>query len=287
MRTLVHMSDLHFRWVDPELLGPLTQQLHELAPDLIVISGDLTQRALRSEFHAAKKFLDGLPQPQMVVPGNHDVPMINVFSRFVRPLHSYRSIITEDLQPFFEDDEIAVVGVNTARSLTIKNGRINEEQMEHVRAVLGPIDDRKAKIVVTHHPFDLPMEADQDDLVGRAQRAMNVFALCKVDLLLAGHMHSKHAGCTSKRYAIGDHAALSIQAGTATSTRTRGEVQSFNIIRVGGTTVSIDHMAWRAEGKIFECVETETYLHSEQGWSPLESNVGTDSDPGSVRLAGM
>ena len=271
MRTLVHLSDLHFNWIDPDLLGPLTSQLHALAPDLVVISGDLTQRALRSEFQAAKKFLDALPLPQLVVPGNHDVPMMNVFSRFMRPLHSYRAIITDDLQPYFEDDEIAVIGVNTARSLTIKNGRINEEQMAHVRDTLGSVDDRKTKIVVTHHPFDLPMDADKHDLVGRATEAINVFAHCKIDLLLAGHLHTVHAGSTSQRYDIGDYAALSIQAGTATSTRTRDENNSFNLIRIGETTVAIDHMSWRADIKIFECIETETFEHSAAGWAPIDN----------------
>ena len=108
-----------------------------LQPDLTVISGDFTQRARRSEFRAAKGFLDSLPGKKLVVPGNHDVPLWNVVARFLYPLSGYCRFITRDLTPFFESQEIAVVGVNTARSFTRKNGRINEEQVEDVCRVLA------------------------------------------------------------------------------------------------------------------------------------------------------
>src|SRR5258705_9934060 len=122
MRTIVHLSDLHFGRVDHDLLDPLIQSVVAIKPDLVAVSGDLTQRARSHQFREARAFLDRLPQPQIVVPGNHDVPLHNVFSRFLQPLEKYRRYITVDLQPFFTDEEIAVLGVNTARSLTIKGG---------------------------------------------------------------------------------------------------------------------------------------------------------------------
>ncbi|HEX7558185.1 MAG TPA: metallophosphoesterase, partial [Usitatibacter sp.] len=122
MRTLVHISDLHFGRVDSALLVPLRERIEALAPHLVVVSGDLTQRATREQFREAKAFLDTLPQPQVVVPGNHDVPLYNVFQRVLSPLGKYLSIVTSDLEPSYIDDEIAVVGVNTARSLTWKRG---------------------------------------------------------------------------------------------------------------------------------------------------------------------
>src|SRR5882724_10264204 len=128
MRTLVHLSDLHFGRVDERLVEPLIAAVTEIDPDLVAVSGDLTQRARSHQFREARAFLDALPQPQIVVPGNHDVPLHNVFTRFVRPLDKYKGYITDDLQPVYQDNEIVVVGVNTARSLTIKGGRINENQ---------------------------------------------------------------------------------------------------------------------------------------------------------------
>src|SRR2546422_11690571 len=119
MRTVVHLSDLHFGRVDHNLLAPLVKSVTSIKPDLVAVPGDLTQRARSHQFREARAFLDLLPQPKIVVPGNHDVPLHNVYSRFVQPLTKYRRYISEDLQPFFADEEIAVIGVNTARSLTI------------------------------------------------------------------------------------------------------------------------------------------------------------------------
>src|SRR3989442_14173606 len=136
MRTLVHLSDLHFGRVDQNLIAPLIRSVAEVKPDLVAVSGDLTQRARSQQFREARAFLDSLPQPQIVVPGNHDVPLHNVFTRFLQPFDKYKRFITDDLQPVYADDEIVVVGVNTARSLTIKGGRINEEQVAGIREKL-------------------------------------------------------------------------------------------------------------------------------------------------------
>src|SRR2546421_2446886 len=115
MRTLVHLSDLHFGRVDERLVEPLIAAVTEIDPDLVAVSGDLTQRARSHQFIEARAFLDALPQPQIVVPGNHDIPMHNVYARFFQPLDKYRRYITNELQPFYADEEIAVVGLNTAR----------------------------------------------------------------------------------------------------------------------------------------------------------------------------
>ena len=116
MRTLVHLSDLHFGRVDHTLLAPLRTLVERIDPDVLVVSGDLTQRAKPEQFEEARAWLDTLPGPQIIVPGNHDISLYNVFRRFVKPLARYRRYITDDLDPFYLDDEIAVVGVNTAIS---------------------------------------------------------------------------------------------------------------------------------------------------------------------------
>ncbi|HSW84304.1 MAG TPA: metallophosphoesterase, partial [Usitatibacter sp.] len=142
MRTIVHLSDLHFGRVDRELLQPLTDRVHALEPHVVVVSGDLTQRARPDQFREAKAFLDSLPRPQVVVPGNHDVPLYNVFQRLLAPLARYKRIISRDLEPDYIDEEVAVVGVNTARSLVLKDGSINGRQVERVKERMCGLDDR-------------------------------------------------------------------------------------------------------------------------------------------------
>jgi 3',5'-cyclic AMP phosphodiesterase CpdA len=269
MRTLAHLSDLHFGRVDEQLIEPLISAVAEVKPDLVAISGDLTQRARSHQFREARAFLDALPQPQIVVPGNHDVPLHNVFTRFLQPLDKYKRHITDDLQPVYIDEEIAVVGVNTARSLTFKGGRINEDQLARIREELCGADGEVIKIVVTHHPFDLPEGYSDRDLVGRAQMAMKGLADCGADLFLAGHLHVSHTGHTAKRYNIRGHSALVVQAGTASSTRGRGEANSFNVIRIHRPNITVERMTWQPASSAFALSGEENFRHTSDGWVRL------------------
>ncbi|MGJ9418790.1 metallophosphoesterase family protein [Massilia sp. CMS3.1] len=273
MRTIIHLSDLHFGRVDQALLGPLHDLIHSIAPDVVVVSGDLTQRARTEEFEEARAYLDTLPGPQIVVPGNHDISLYNVFRRFVRPLDRFKRYITDDLDPVFVDDEIAVVGVNTARSLTIKDGRVNKEQVQRIHAQLDGLAPHITRIVVTHHPFDLPTTFKEQDLVDRAPMAMEVFAECGVDVLLAGHMHVSHAASTASRYQIDAYAALVVQAGTATSTRGRGEVNSFNLLRVEHERLEVDRYGWDSLSNTFRVILTEKFLRRGNIWSPAAEGM--------------
>lgn len=276
MRVLVHLSDLHFGRTDDALLAPLSAFINQLGPDVVVVSGDLTQRARTQQFIQVRRFLDTLPTPQIIVPGNHDIPLHNVFSRFVHPLDKYRRHITQDLAPFFEDDEIAVLGVNTARSLTFKNGRINEDQLARARDRLCALEPRITRVVVTHHPFDLPDAMGEHELVGRAPLAMQVFASCRIDLLLAGHFHTSHATSTAARYQLGPYSAIAVQAGTAISTRGRGEANSFNVIRIASGRVTVERMSWSPDSATFLCATTEAFESTAQGWA----EAGTASGQG-------
>jgi 3',5'-cyclic AMP phosphodiesterase CpdA len=267
MRTLIHLSDLHFGRVDPELLAPLRALVERIAPDVVVVSGDLTQRAKSEEFEEARAFLDTLPGPQIVVPGNHDISLYNVLRRFIAPLSRYKRYITDDLSPVFIDDEIAVLGVNTARSLTFKDGRVNTGQVAQIKAQLAALPTNVTRIIVTHHPFDLPRSFDDDDLVDRAPMAMQAFAESGVDVLMAGHLHASHAGNTADRYAMGDYAALAIQAGTATSTRGRGETNSFNVVRVAPERVEVDRYGWDVLGNDYSLISTEKFSRTGNVWA--------------------
>jgi 3',5'-cyclic AMP phosphodiesterase CpdA len=266
MRTVAHLSDLHFGRVDHTLLEPLRRSVTALEPHVVVVSGDLTQRAKPEQFREARRFLDTLPSPQIVVPGNHDVPLYNVFQRFFAPLAKFRRYISADPAPSYIDEEIAVVGVNTARSLVFKGGRINDEQVETLRAKLCNLDESVTKMVVTHHPFDLPEHWDSSDIVGRARMAMEALERCGVDLLLAGHVHMSDASDTTETYKIGGHTALVVQAGTATSTRGRGETNSFNALRVAAHEVTVERYAWDPAALEFKPAKRETFEHTAEGW---------------------
>jgi 3',5'-cyclic AMP phosphodiesterase CpdA len=265
MRTVVHLSDLHFGRVDAALLAPLRLCVQALSPDVVVVSGDLTQRAKSREFREARRFLESLPQPQVVVPGNHDVPLYNVVQRFLRPLAKWKRHIGED-EPVYLDDEIAVVGLNTARSAVFKGGRVNPAQVDHVRGKLCTLPNEVTKIVVTHHPFDLPPGGTRRDLVGRAEMAMKTFAQCGADILLSGHLHTTHTTHSAERYRIPGHSALIIQAGTATSTRGRGEANSFNALAIDRENVRIDRYSWDDGRLDFGVSQSEAFEHRRDGW---------------------
>ncbi len=157
MRTIVHLSDLHFGAADPQLVKAVIDCIAALHPDVVAVSGDLTQRARRGQFRRARAFLDALPRPQIVVPGNHDVPLYNVIARFGNPLGGFRRYITMDRYPCVADEKVAVLGANTTRSLTIKDGGLRPADVRHLSGVLDTIPASAVRIVVCHHPFDPPV----------------------------------------------------------------------------------------------------------------------------------
>ncbi len=272
MRTIVHLSDIHFGKIDRRTIKPLLAAVHRAQPDLVIVSGDLTQQAKMREFEEARRFLDSLPHPQIVVPGNHDIPIWNPFKRFTRPLGRFKRCITSNLYPMYADEELTVAGINTARSRSTKYGHINRAQLAFVKKQLCPISSDQIKILVTHHPFDLPEGyEDKRQLVNRAGRAMKVLAECGVDVLLAGHLHRIFARDTAERYKIEGYSALVIQAGTATSWRSSREANSFNIIECNACNIDVSRMLWNSEEGDFERTAEEQFEHTGTGWSRLGS----------------
>ncbi len=266
MRTLIHLSDLHFGRVDPAILAPLAGFISEVKPDLVAISGDLTQRARTAEFLAAREFLASIPFPQIVVPGNHDIPLHNIISRFARSLDRYTRYISADLQPSYADPEIVVAGVNTARAWTWKDGRINRAQLEKLRALLRTAPPPATKIVVTHHPFDLPAGA-AGRVVGRSRLAMKALADCGVDLFLAGHFHIADTTQTAKRYKMSGYSAIIVSSGTSTSTRGRGQPNSFNVIRIDRPNLTIERRTWQPTSGRFDVLSVEMFRHTGNEWA--------------------
>ncbi|WP_118856799.1 metallophosphoesterase family protein [Sphingomonas mesophila] len=252
MTRITHLSDLHFGAHDPRLVAAVEERIAEAKPDLIVISGDFTQRARTEQFEEACRFLTRLKDAGhevLGVPGNHDVPLYDVLRRFLSPLTRYKRFIDETLCPFHATDGAAVLGINTARSLTFKDGRINEEQVAFIRETFARTPD-VPRILVTHHPlFALPVD-DEGVLgkpIGRQELALDAIADAGVDILLAGHNHraSTHS---ARDLATRAGPALVIQAGTATSTRLRDEEQSFNQIDLAGEDVLLTIQRWGGSG---------------------------------------
>jgi 3',5'-cyclic AMP phosphodiesterase CpdA len=272
MRTIVHISDIHFGEIDYEIVGRLKEKIGEINPHLTVVSGDLTQRARSVQFVEARAFLDSLPNPQIVVPGNHDVPLYNIYARFLQPLDKYKRFITNDLHPFYADEEIAVIGINTARSLTIKDGRVNKQQVAVIQSKMSGLSDEMLKIIVTHHPFDLPEGYNDDDIVGRAEMAIREITKSGADVFLAGHIHVSHVGHTATRYKLGGGKnALVVQAGTATSTRGRGEANSFNVLEFEHPRLVVKRYECRQAETGFVLAEAQNFEQTDKGWKKVEN----------------
>ena len=266
MRTIVHLSDIHFGRLDERLVAPLVRTIQEIAPDLVAISGDLTQRARRGQFAQARAFLDRLPTPRLVVPGNHDVPLFNLAARFLNPYGGYRRYISRDLEPVFEDAEMVAVGLNSARSLPFHGGgRLNESQVARASARLRSAPPGAVRIVVTHHPFDLPEGHGDDDLIGRSGMALPELAAAGIDLFLAGHLHVSHVGHTAERYRTPGHSALVVQAGTL-STRGRGEVNTINVVRLAPPRITVERYSWDAAAQTFQSTWSGEFQRTAEGW---------------------
>jgi len=267
MARLVHLSDLHFGAHDDDLVDAVELSIGELKPDLVVVSGDFTQRARTEQFREACEFLDRLRESGhevLGVPGNHDVPLYDVLRRFLSPLARYRRFIDETLCPFIELPGIAVLGVNTARSMTFKDGRINDEQVEFIRETFSRTPTEAVRILVTHHPlFALTVGDEVQRAIGRQELALDAIQDAGVDMLLAGHNHhaSTHHASDLVTRAGG---ALVVQAGTATSTRVRDQEQSFNTIDIveGAATITVN--AWKNER--FEPIDAQKFKWQEGKW---------------------
>lgn len=264
MKKIAHISDLHFGTVEKKIEDAVLKDIRKLKPDLLIVSGDLTQRARKSQFRQAKEFLDKLDCKKIIIPGNHDIPLFNIFARFLRALTNYKNIITTDLSPFYRDETIAVLGINTARSLTWKSGRISVEQIEVLKEKLCSIDNSIFKIIVTHHPFIPPPGDLGIKLVGRSAKALRIIDKCSIDLLLAGHLHQGYNGDVRPFYPSHNSSIISVQAGTAISNRTREEPNAFNLIEADKTYISISVREWN--GEAFEPAQTTEYLKTGREW---------------------
>jgi 3',5'-cyclic AMP phosphodiesterase CpdA len=274
MARIAHLSDIHFGAHDPEVVAGAEAWLSAARPDIVVISGDFTQRARIGQYREAAAFLDRIEAeglPTLGVPGNHDVPLYDVVRRFTRPLHRYRRYIDDDLCPWFETDDLAVLGINTARSLTFKDGRISHEQMAIIRERFQGVPEARTRILVTHHPlFAMPIgeAGEPSEAVGRHGEALQAIADAGVHILLAGHFHRSFTQ-SARKMVKNAGPALVIQAGTATSTRLRDdERQSFNLIHAArNDRIDVQVIAWN--GAAFEAGSSAGFAFDGENWATV------------------
>ena len=276
MARLIHLSDLHFGAHEPHLVEAVEARVEEEKPDLVVISGDFTQRARTEQFQQACQFLERLREAGhdvLAVPGNHDVPLYDVLRRFVSPLTRYRRYIDDTLCPLHELPGVTVLGINTARSLTFSDGRISEEQIKFIRDTFDRTDPKALRVLVTHHPlFALPVgeTGEVKQAAGRSKLALDAAAESGVDMLLAGHHHT--ASTHSARDLVTRAGpALVVQAGTATSHRLRDEQQSFNRIDVEGGEVTLTLQTWT--GDKFVSGDAQRYRLEDDHWRIAEAET--------------
>jgi 3',5'-cyclic AMP phosphodiesterase CpdA len=264
MRSLIHISDLHFGRIRPETTERLLQQIEKMKPQVVCVSGDLTQRARTSEFEAAKTFLSELKIPHLVVPGNHDVPLWNIYQRFFEPFKKYCRYIGEDLSPTYEDAEILIQGLSTARSLTFSGGKLRDHHVEEALEKLERRGAGKFKVVVSHHPLDVFNRFERGPWGRESYVLADRFGKCHVDLYLCGHLHAVGAQSTSEFHDEPHHSAMLVKAGTSTSSRLRHETNSFNLIEIEENTVRVRYYCFRDRDFLPE--DSKVFAKNETGW---------------------
>ncbi len=253
MRLVAHISDLHFGALREETIEPLLSCLEKLAPDVVAVTGDLTQRARSGQFEQAAAFLERLPSKRcLVVPGNHDIPALyRPLRRLLALRRHFDRYITSEAFPTIADEEIILVGLNTARRLSIKNGRINTSQLQIVTERLKRVSPRALRVLACHHPFVVPEGVSTRERAGRSDMAMAALIEDEVDLLLTGHRHMPWVS------PLGTHLPT-VHAGTATSTRIRGAENSFNAILFDADRVAVHRYVWQPDVQRFVLTKDAT-----------------------------
>ena len=267
------MSDFHFGNTFDFLLEPLRVAVEKVRPDLVAVSGDFVEHAKKREFKQAREFLETLPKPQLVVAGNHDLAFYDPRRRLLEGLKRYRRYIADVLEPVFEDEEMIVIGVNTPRKIPFKGGRINKVQIRRVQDTACNLMGKRTRILITHHPLDLPDKFKSRALARHADAAVEALAPC-LDLMLAGHIHLSSTGATAARYKVTGHSIIFAQAGTALSKRNKGEPNSFNVVRLDENRIEVQHQTWQEESGAFEGRKPDCFERSPEGW--CSSNYRTD-----------
>jgi 3',5'-cyclic AMP phosphodiesterase CpdA len=255
MVRIVHLSDLHFGRHDPSIAEALLADINRQAPDVVVVSGDFTQVGSRQEFKLARQFLDQLDCPTFAVPGNHDVPAIDIFTRLLNPYGRYREFIADELEPTMVISSVILLGLKTSRRMQLgwnwANGSISPTQRRSVAERLKNAPPDLIPIVVAHHPLmqpELPVGKPMH-LVKRSDDALTAFAELGVRLVMSGHFHRSYRrehiqAVRGASQATADRSLIVLQAGSAISTRLRDDRNGYNVVAIDGSEMQIAVREW-------------------------------------------
>jgi len=227
---LLQISDTHFGTEQPHVVEALVVLTTQLRPDLVVLSGDITQRARPAQFRAAKAFVDRLGAPVLAIAGNHDIALFDLWARFTRPYARYASSFGSELEPVHASQDLLVVGVNTTRAWRHKNGEVSAAQIDRVAKLLAAASRQQLRVVVVHQPAAVIQVQDRPNLLRGHRIATRVWSAAGADLVMGGHIHLPYTlalnGLARRLWVV--------QAGTAVSSRTRpGVPNSVNVLRWG------------------------------------------------------
>jgi 3',5'-cyclic AMP phosphodiesterase CpdA len=270
MRRIVHISDLHFGRTRPELLEPLLCRIATLDPDLVAVSGDLTQRARAKQFAEARAFLDRLDARWIAVPGNHDVPLYNVTRRILDPYRNYRRTISKDLEPSYTDAEIVVTSVNTVDPFSWQRGRISSRDIRRACGRVEGCGNGRTSILVVHHPF-MHLPGEPKALMRGARSGIRAAGRNRVDVVLAGHLHAWRVEPVAAR--LDSAHTIQVQAGTGLSTRQRGEENDFNLLTIDAGSIVVDRYAADEDLGDFRPAASRRFLRAGSGWVPAQSHA--------------
>ena len=278
MITLLHASDVHFGPPYNEVVGEAFQEsARQVRPDLIVVSGDFTQRAKVEQFQQARAWLDRLPRvPLVVCPGNHDVPLYRVWERITDPFGNYRKYISPELDSVTRIPGAVIVSLNSTAPLReIVNGRIDRPQLEFAARAFQEADPGDTRILVAHHHFAPAPDYEGDEPMAGARAVLDVLKGLRVEMVLGGHLHRAYIGNSLDVYAGTDreHGIVIVQSGTTTSRRGRArEVakNSFNVIRLADDHLEITHFMYFSDLERFAPFSMHAFPRRESGYFPRD-----------------
>lgn len=260
MTVLLQISDPHFGTEQPPVAEALLQLAHEIRPAALIVSGDITQRARRAQFEAAREFVARISAPAVVaIPGNHDIPLFNVIARMFYPYAGFERAFGADLEPQWRNDDFLVIAVNTTRPARHKDGEVSREQILRVSKLLAGASARQIRIVVTHQPVHVLRETEvHNQLHGHAE-AVQAWSAAGADVIMGGHIHLPYIAPLHEHYESLQRRCWIVQAGTAVSARVRRRhPNSVNLIRREDPDVCLaERWDYSAEHNKFHCVKVE------------------------------